>query len=76
MPLRAPVNYSARHNIGMHIKYGNNYFNNIFLLCCHQLHCFRALIMPETMTTIYKDKIMPKTMTTINKDEIIILSFS
>jgi len=56
------VYYSARHNIGMHIKYENNYFNNIFLLRCHQLHCFRALIMPETMT--------------IKIDEIIILSFS
>jgi hypothetical protein len=32
--------------------------------------------MPETMTTIYKDKIKPEKMTTINKDEIIILSFS
>jgi hypothetical protein len=32
--------------------------------------------MPETMTTIYKDKIMPETMITINKDEIIVLSFS
>jgi len=56
------VNYAARHNIGMHKKYGNNYFNNIFLSRCHHLHCFRAWIMPE---------IMPETITTINKDEII-----
>jgi len=32
--------------------------------------------MPETMTTIYKDKIMPETMITIDKDEITVLSFS
>jgi len=32
--------------------------------------------MPETMTTIYKDKIMPETMIPIDKDEITVLSFS